>query len=69
MEDNGAGIDKERLHSVWDRGISGRQSSGLGLAFVRNVVEKMGGEIRVSSTPGQGTRISLELPEERGEGE
>jgi len=69
VEDNGAGIDKERLHSVWDRGISGRQSSGLGLAFVRNVVEKMGGEIRVSSTPGQGTRISLELPEERGEGE
>ena len=64
VEDNGAGIDAEQLHSIWDRGASGHQSSGLGLAFVRNVVEKMGGEIRISSTPGQGTRISLDLPEE-----
>ena len=64
VEDNGAGIEAEQLHSIWDRGASGHQSSGLGLAFVRNVVEKMGGEILISSTPGQGTRISLELPEE-----
>lgn len=69
VEDNGSGIDQEHLQSVWDRGASGRQSSGLGLAFVRNVVEKMGGEIRIESTPGQGTRISLELPEELGEAE
>lgn len=69
VEDNGVGIDEEHLNSVWDRGTSGRQSSGLGLAFVRNVVEKMGGEIRIVSIPGQGTRISLELPEEHGEAE
>ena len=69
VEDNGIGIGKERLHTIWDRGISGRQSSGLGLAFVQNVVEKMGGEIRMSSTPGVGTKISLELPEEAGEAE
>ncbi len=67
VEDNGIGIGKERLHSIWDRGTSGRQSSGLGLAFVKNVVDKMGGEIRMSSTPGVGTKISLELPEEGGE--
>ena len=67
VEDNGAGIDEGELNSIWDRGASGHQSSGLGLAFVRNVVEKMGGEIRISSIPGRGTRISLELPEERAE--
>ena len=67
VEDNGIGINKERLHSIWDRGTSGRQSSGLGLAFVRNVVERMGGEIRLFSTPGVGTKISLELPEEASE--
>lgn len=69
VEDNGVGISKELLHSIWDRGTSGRQSSGLGLAFVRNVVERMGGEIRLFSTPGVGTKISLELPEEAGEAE
>ena len=67
VEDNGAGIDAELLHSIWDRGASGHQSSGLGLAFVRNVVEKMGGDIHIVSTPGQGTRISLELPEDPAE--
>ena len=69
VEDNGVGISKELLHSIWDRGTSGRQSSGLGLAFVRNVVERMGGEIRLFSTPGVGTKISLELPEEAAEAE
>ena len=67
VEDNGTGIGKEMLHSIWNRGTSGRQSSGLGLAFVRNVVERMGGEIRLFSTPGVGTKISLELPEETAE--
>ena len=69
VEDNGIGIGKERLHSIWDRGNSGRQSSGLGLAFVRNVVGNMDGEIRMASTPGVGTKISLELPEESSDGE
>jgi len=64
VEDNGVGIEKERLNTIWDRGSSGRRSSGLGLAFVRNVVEQMGGEIQTRSTPGVGTKISLEFPEE-----
>lgn len=69
VEDNGVGIEKDRLHTIWNRGASGRQSSGLGLPFVQNVVEQMGGEIRTRSTPGVGTRISLEFPEEHCEGE
>ena len=67
VEDNGSGIDEAQLQSIWDRGTSGRQSSGLGLAFVRNVVEQMHGEIHIQSHPGQGTRICLEFSEEPAE--
>ena len=28
VEDNGIGIDEDQLHTIWNRGISGRQSSG-----------------------------------------
>ena len=67
VEDNGSGIDEAQLQGIWDRGTSGRQSSGLGLAFVRNVVEQMHGEIHIQSHPGQGTRICLEFSEEPAE--
>lgn len=39
--------------------LSGR---GIGLAIVREKVEKLGGNISVESTPGQGTRFILVLP-------
>lgn len=63
VEDNGTGIREEDQRAVWGKGVSGRNSSGLGLAFVNGVVEKMEGEIRVSSAPGKGTSISLVIPE------
>ena len=63
VEDNGTGIREEERRAVWDKGVSGRNSSGLGLAFVSGVVENMEGEIRVSSVPGEGTSISLVIPE------
>ena len=64
VTDNGIGISPEQLDTIWDKGISGHQSSGLGLAFVRSVVERMHGSIQVDSTPGNGCRISILLPEE-----
>lgn len=39
--------------------ISGR---GLGLAIVREKVERLGGTVRVSSTPGMGTKFRIILP-------
>lgn len=65
VEDNGVGIAKERLEAVWEHGISDNQSSGLGLAFVKNVVKNMGGNIKISSEEGAGTKISLEFPQEQ----
>lgn len=64
VQDNGAGIDEQRLETIWNRGTSGRHSSGLGLAFVRNVVDRMNGKIRIKSKVGQGTKIHVILPDE-----
>ena len=63
VSDNGTGIQEETGQEIWDKGVSGRKSSGLGLAFVNNVVEKMDGTICVSSTPGEGAAISIVVPE------
>ena len=64
VEDNGDGIPAEEMDDIWGHGTSGRQSSGMGLAFVRTAVEKMHGHIAMESTEGRGTAISLILPEE-----
>ena len=69
VEDNGIGIDEDQLHTIWNRGISGRQSSGLGLAFVENVVDRMEGKIYIKSAKDTGTRICLYLPEDLDENE
>ncbi len=63
VSDNGKGIDEEQRNAIWNRRVSGKNSSGLGLAFVRNVVEQLGGEIRMESTVGEGTTISVVLPQ------
>lgn len=39
--------------------VAGR---GLGLAIVRDTVERLGGTVMVASTPGQGTRFTMNLP-------
>ncbi|MEX2230945.1 MAG: ATP-binding protein [Cyclobacteriaceae bacterium] len=36
--------------------------SGNGLYIVKNAVEKLGGQIKVASTPGSGTRFHILLP-------
>lgn len=64
VKDNGCGIPKERQQDIWTMGYSGTHSSGLGLTFVRDVIERMGGTIELDSTVGQGTSITLCLPEE-----
>ena len=67
VRDNGVGIPKERQDSIWGRGYSGSGSSGLGLAFVQNVVQQRNGRVELESVPGQGTAITLVLPEEERE--
>ncbi|HEY1861040.1 MAG TPA: protoglobin domain-containing protein [Gemmataceae bacterium] len=67
--DNGPGIPepiRDRLFEPFVRGPAGAQSrpegSGLGLYFVRTVIEQGGGRVWVESTPGQGSRFWFTVP-------
>ena len=67
VSDNGEGISAESLEKVFEpfwRGEQARTSkgSGLGLTLVKRIVERLGGEIMVSSTPMQGARFAVSLP-------
>ncbi len=67
--DTGPGIDPKDIGRVFDRLFVAQhyrpirpEGSGLGLTIVQGIVEAMGGAIAVRSTPGTGTRFSVEIP-------
>ena len=64
VHDDGTGIPADLLPRVFDRFVKGPSStgSGLGLAIVRDVVEAHGGSVSATSTPADGTSITLKLP-------
>lgn len=69
VEDNGIGISDEAMEHIWELGYSGKRSTGLGLAFTRQVIEKHGGTIRIESEEGKYTKAIICLREEIGDGE
>jgi signal transduction histidine kinase len=63
VRDEGMGIAPEDLARVFDPFFTTRRTgTGLGLAISRNIIEGLGGTIRVSSRPGSGTDVRIELP-------
>lgn len=48
VSDNGAGVPDELVPHIFDRGVSGRSSTGLGLALARALVEADGGRLELS---------------------
>jgi two-component system CheB/CheR fusion protein len=68
FKDNGVGIapgDRERIFRVFQRldPPQSRAGTGVGLAIVRKIVERLGGQIRVESKPGEGSTFYVDLPE------
>ncbi|WP_253189283.1 ATP-binding protein [Brevundimonas sp. LM2] len=66
IADNGRGIaakDHERIFELFRRaGRQDQKGEGLGLAFVRNSVRRLGGSIDVESALGEGSTFRLKFP-------
>jgi signal transduction histidine kinase/CheY-like chemotaxis protein len=67
VEDTGVGIPREMQTRVLEPFFTTKpagQGSGMGLSMVYGFVNQSGGEMRLESTPGRGTRITLLFPVE-----
>jgi signal transduction histidine kinase len=69
VRDTGIGIDPEDQGRVFEEFFqvptklqTGAKGSGLGLPFARHVARILGGDLRLSSSPGAGSEFVLELP-------
>jgi signal transduction histidine kinase len=67
VSDTGIGIREEDLPRVFEKGFTGyngredRKSTGIGLYLCRRILRKLGHGITVSSRPGRGTIVRLDL--------
>jgi signal transduction histidine kinase len=70
VKDTGLGIDKNDLPNIFEefsqvamaQKATRHKGTGLGLAICKKIIELQGGKISVTSTPGEGSAFSFELP-------
>lgn len=69
VKDNGIGIAKEhqrkifeRFYRITDGELHTHKGFGLGLNFVKKVIDTHNGEIRVESEPGKGSTFTIRIP-------
>ena len=70
VEDRGYGVPAESIDRIWEKFYrvardgqeKDEESTGLGLAFVMEVVEQHGGSVAVESEVGRGSKFSFALP-------
>ncbi len=68
IRDNGTGMTQEKIASLFspegagsDTGTAGENGAGLGLRLVRELAVRLGGEMKITSTEGQGTIVRVEI--------
>lgn len=65
VKDTGIGIESDKVNHIFDRFVklnSFVQGTGLGLAICRMIIEKIGGEIGVTSEVGKGSTFYFTIP-------
>ena len=63
ITDHGSGMDEETRARIFEPFFTTKKrGTGLGLAIVKQIIEQHDGTISVGSTPGQGTRFTIDLP-------
>ena len=67
VADTGAGIPADEIGQVWQELARGRAArslpgTGIGLALVRVIVTRHGGQVAIRSREGEGTVVSIRLP-------
>lgn len=74
VSDNGVGIPSDDLSKLFQvdtnfstPGTQKEKGTGLGLVLCRELLLKNGGDIRVESTPGEGTTFTFHLPQAEAE--
>ncbi|NLM97729.1 MAG: HAMP domain-containing protein [Halanaerobiaceae bacterium] len=68
IEDTGIGIPREELPHIFerfyrvDKSRSVKKGAGLGLSIAKWIIDQHGGEVKVESGPGEGTKVCVLLP-------